>query len=823
MTRADTKAVSNDPATPTKFERQLELEREMQGMGIARFRQELQQARDNELESTTHGALSIMQHAFEPFCKAIDEWKKDSEEGKLTKGRPGGVYPLIEFVKTDVLAFLATKTIMDTISKARSLPDVTLAVATQIQNEMNFSEFKKESPAHYKKVKKDVTRKSSKIRHISTVLKLSAKKDDVELTSFCPTDKHKIGSLLVSLFIESTGLVEIYTPPQMPGEKKRKNIRLQPTEKTTEWLQKNNSRCELLSPVVLPMLVKPKDWTNPYDGGFWSEHINTTLVRRTSTAYLDEMDNMDMWEVYQGINHLQGTKWAVNNKVLEVAKQCADNNLPLGNLPAGHELPLPPKPVDIETDKDARWKWRKAASLIYGENVRSRSKYISLQKKLQVAERFADEEEIYFVYSMDFRGRVYPVQVHLNPQGDDVSKSLLQFAEGKPVNNETAAWLALHGANVFGYDKVTLEERVDWTEEHTEEILQVAENPYDFRWWAEADKPWQFLAFCFEWAALHKDPDNFVSHIPVALDGSCNGLQNFSAMLRDPIGGKATNLTPTEEPQDIYAEVARLVEQKLEEDISNDVDFSHCWKGFINRKLVKRPTMTMPYGATLTGYREQIADEVQSWSDAGLPAPQFDNGGFQECFYLGRLIQSSLGEVVVAAEVAMKWLQDVAKIISLENLPIYWVTPVGFPVLQNYRNILTKQVQTEIAGKFLKARVAYANGSKMNNRKMKAAIAPNFVHSCDASHLVRTVNLAENNNINALSMVHDSFGTHAADTPVLRELLRHAFVQIHKTEPLQSFYEEMCRQSSTPELIPTPPTKGDLNLEAVLEAEFFFA
>jgi len=72
-------------------------------------------------------------------------------------------------------------------------------------------------------------------------------------------------------------------------------------------------------------------------------------------------------------------------------------------------------------------------------------------------------------------------------------------------------------------------------------------------------------------------------------------------------------------------------------------------------------------------------------------------------------------------------------------------------------------------------------------------------------------------------MVHDSFGTHAADTPVLRELLRHAFVQIHKTEPLQSFYEEMCRQSSTPELIPTPPEKGSLNLEAVLEADFFFA
>jgi len=83
---------------------------------------------------------------------------------------------------------------------------------------------------------------------------------------------------------------------------------------------------------------------------------------------------------------------------------------------------------------------------------------------------------------------------------------------------------------------------------------------------------------------------------------------------------------------------------------------------------------------------------VQSWVDAGTPAPIFEASGFHECFYLAKLIESSLGEVVVAAEVAMKWLQDVAKIISLENLPIYWVTPVGFPVLQNYRNIMTKLV-----------------------------------------------------------------------------------------------------------------------------------
>ena len=810
-------------AMPDKFQRQLDLEREMQGMGVARFREEIRKAREQDMESSTSGVLNIMQHAFEPFCKALEDWKKKCAKGSVTGGRPNHAYPFLKDVKTDVTAFLTMKTVMDTISKARSLPDVTLAIATQIQNEINFKEFKQESPHHYQKVKKDVTNRSRKNSHISKVLKHSAKKDDIELTSYTPTDKHKIGSLLLSLFIESTGLVEVYTPPQLPGERKRKNSKVQPTEKTTEWLTSNNARCELLSPVVLPMIVPPRDWTSPYEGGFWSDHIRTSLVRRTTGSYLDEMENMEMWEVYQGVNHLQKTKWAVNKRVLDVALRCADNKVPLGNLPAGQEIPLPPIPDDMETNKEAKWLWRKQASAVYGENTRSRSKYISLQKKLQVAERFKDEDEIYFVYSLDFRGRVYPVQVHLNPQGDDVSKALLHFAEGKPVDDESGAWLALHGANIFGFDKASLEDRVEWTKEHSQQIQECAQDPFEFQWWASADKPWQFLAFCFEWNDFLQDPEGFVSHIPVALDGSCNGLQNFSAMLRDPVGGKATNLTPTEEPEDIYQQVADIVAAKIDKAAASGEQYAKTWQGFVSRKLVKRPTMTMPYGATLTGYREQIADEVQKWVDEGNHAPQFEESGFSECFYLAQLIQESLGEVVVAAKKAMDWLQDVSMVISAENLPIYWKTPVGFPVMQNYRNILTKAVKTEIAGRLFFTKVAYANGAKMNRRKMKAAISPNFVHSCDAAHLIRTVNLCDTNEINALSMVHDSFGTHAADTPTLREILRHAFVQIHKTEPLQSFYEAMCTQSSTPEKIPAPPSKGTLDIDQVLDADFFFA
>ena len=77
------------------------------------------------------------------------------------------------------------------------------------------------------------------------------------------------------------------------------------------------------------------------------------------------------------------------------------------------------------------------------------------------------------VYQLDFRGRIYAVPNYLNPQGPDFAKGLLTFAEGKPIDENGACYLAIHGANCFGYDKVGLQDRIDWVQKIlTESLLQ---------------------------------------------------------------------------------------------------------------------------------------------------------------------------------------------------------------------------------------------------------------------------------------------------------------------------------------------------------------
>ena len=82
----------------------------------------------------------------------------------------------------------------------------------------------------------------------------------------------------------------------------------------------------------------------------------------------------------------------------------------------------------------------------------------------------------------------------------------------------------------------------------------------------------------------------------------------------------------------------------------------------------------------------------------------------------------------------------------------------------------------------------------------------------------------------AFAGVHDSFWTHAADVPVLARLLREAFVELHSQPLLQQLKAELDARMLQPTYnrrskkrrVPDPPGLGKLDLNQVLEAEYFF-
>jgi DNA-directed RNA polymerase len=367
-----------------------------------------------------------------------------------------------------------------------------------------------------------------------------------------------LGTKLIELAIETLGIFEAF---QVREGRRVITHRLRFTAEIDTWMKTYNQAAALTRPLLLPTLNPPKPWTSPRDSAYYSTAVRGgNLVTKPFPGQIEALETADLAPVYKGLNGIQATPWRINKRILAVMQAAWEDNL------AG--LPLPPreseaKPEvpqavkDAEKGSEVRREWRRTMRDWHLKDQREKNQRFEFQRALAIAEENADEPAIYFPHRLDFRGRAYAAGTTLQPQGPDECRALLEFAEGKPLGERGVFWLGVHGANLFGNDKVSLQARYEWAVSgFMHDAVACARDPLANRWWTEADKPWSFLAWCFDWAAVFEAgpvPDaTTVSRMPIALDGSCNGLQHYSAMLRDEIGGEATNLVPSDMPSDIY-------------------------------------------------------------------------------------------------------------------------------------------------------------------------------------------------------------------------------------------------------------------------------
>lgn len=793
------------------FQRQLELELEAVELGVKRYRQKVL---ESDLTDLAPG-VRLMHMAIEPMAAAVKEFIETTSTGAFGKYRT-----FLRQLPPEVIAFIVANRIINALGSARpeSFQNVAISITNRVLAQIDYNRFKAEAPGYLYTIEKD-NRWASESHRRATILRAFDKL--LGKSSMQSKEAFLLGQKLIELFIESTGLVAKVLVDQPNG---KQIFRLIPMQETVDFLSKAHGECELLQPLHLPMVIPPKDWNSPVGGGFVSNSaaINLTLVKTRNYPELMKLRKKNLTRVYHALNTVQKTKWRINTRVL-AALEDAWKVGGVAGLPQKDLPPMPPKPWGTGKPTQAELvAWKKQATTIYETHARERSKRIAVDLKLFMARRMKDEKALYFVWTMDWRGRMYPVQQFVNPQTDDSGRALLEFAEGKPLGKDGPFWLAVHGANCYGYDKTSFEERVKWAVEHDDQIRASAIDPMaNVQFWGEADKPFQFLAFCFEWRGYRQYGHKWVSHLPVSLDGSCNGLQNFSAMLRDEIGGRATNLIPNQKPNDIYQEVADVLSVLVQKDAEAGVPEALPWVGKITRKVTKRGVMTTPYGVTRFGLKTQLRVEVEKINKDYLGIVEHPGKHYA---YLAVRLHDAIGEVVVAARTAMDWLQEVAKICAEADKEIRWTTPVGFKPVQDYRKQKLLRINTIFGG----VRVQYGlwqDTPKVDTRKMALGIAPNFVHSLDASHCMLTILKCREQGIESFSMIHDSYGTHAADVSRLAVVLRETFIEMYSRDILKAFRDEVAAQLP-PDLassLPALPPQGTLDLDVIRMSRYFFA
>jgi DNA-directed RNA polymerase len=793
-----------DPAC----ENQAELEARMTDLGKARFLSHLNKERDRGQEASTAGTSRILDEIYPAVAERITAWK----EGIVTegKGRYPQAYAVLKDLEPELVAYIGIRVIFDQIMSRGGCPEHRAAalIGSWVEHECRVRAFAQTHKRYLEKLTKTARKRSSNTDYLRTITVHAMNTKDDKWKGWNHNTHVGVGFVVITCLLECGGIIE-------RDLSRGSEAFLVITRATINWINQTTDCMEETSPVILPCIEPPLSWTTPYDGGFHTAQMRekyTILTAFHQKARLSLLEKADMPIVYRAINAVQSTAWRINTNVLDVMSHLWANRLDFGVLPEVVDLPMPPRPENIDTDPDVLRQWKKDASEVHTGRVRQGSKRMNLKRTMDVATEYRNND-LYYVYQCDFRGRLYavPTGAGPNPQGNDYQKALIRFAEGKPIGESGPGWLAIHVANTFGVDKVSLAERINWTMDNRENILAVVADPLANNWWTTADSPWLFLAACYEWAGYLAEGTSFVTTLPIMVDGSCNGLQHYSAMLRDPVGGEATNLVPMKTPQDIYGRVANVT-------VAKDPSLA----GIVTRSVAKRPVMVLPYGGTIASCKDYVRAALREAGHSFDPERETE---------IATLVWNSIGDVVVAARDGMAFLRKMASAMSKKKEHVSWEAPSGWPVLQQYFDLKRSRIDIKVMGKKVRQYVTYeAQLDTVDGRRSGQGLPPNFVHSMDAAALVGMVSMALDQGISQFAVVHDSFGTLACDMDMLGACIRTSFVDMYENhDVLEELRERVyqtivaTRKNSAPVNLEPAPAKGKLNIHGVLESPFFFA
>jgi DNA-directed RNA polymerase, mitochondrial len=833
---------------PVTIERvQEELEREMIRVGIERFERSTTNLEEAGMASKTSYGMSFIRTVLLDCAAAIRERMGAAKTGAIKYGKN---WHLIAEIEPESAAFITLREVIDQSSRKGSLSDIVRSIGRKVEDEIRFRRFESQDKDRLDRVLKRLKDNGTlDYRHKHRVITHNITHDThgnangALLYEWSLAEAVHVGSALLDVIISTA---EHFQKVTINGEKRRQNI-LEMSPELLTWISEHKDKMGLLYPAFLPCIIEPMDWDRAADGryfgGYYTPEAQASLPMiinkgKNGKKALEALKDADLSRVCEAINHLQKTRWKVNTRVLDAVQEVARCSLGIG-MPQTEKFETPSFPFHEEWKKEEASEqelqefaeWKHVAAITHTAERERVSKAILLSRIITTAERFRHYREMYFVWHCDFRGRMYTAASGLSPQSNDVAKGLLHFAEGKQLDSEQAVfWWKVHGANCFGVDKLSYQERVKWVDENEQYILEAAHDPIASRgFWGGTDKPYQFLAWCFEFEAFRRLGRAFSSHIPIGLDGSCNGLQHFSAMLRDSVGGAAVNLTPSAKPNDIYAEVAKRATQRLSAINDEHANIARAWIDFgINRSMVKRPVMTLPYGSTRASCREYLFTyliETDRGYFGSSNAPKFFNldgspiTSSAAINLLTDVVWESIGDVVIAARDAMDWLRKAAGIVSKANMPITFTAPSGFVVYQAIKKVNVKIVKTLLCGRTA-IFIGEPDEDKIDGQRQRNGISPNFVHSCDASHLVATVLKSKQAGLSSISAIHDDYGVHAADTALFHNLIRECFVDQYSVDVLQRFKDEV--ESRTGLALPNLPAFGGLNLQEVIDSGYFF-
>ena len=775
-------------ATPQQIADQVALERDQIRLGLKRLRKNTKDLEQKEYASASVYGIASIDTLLPLVVGRIKE-----TNNRIKKGQAGKSFKEIQQYLSDLeplaAAAIALKLTFDKVFSykdgSNQLVKVCEAIGHAVESECQMRHYESKAPGLLNVLKKNYWHRSIGTKQKVVVIQTLMNRYKVEQwITWGQVNRVKLGGWLLDCIMQTSNW--FYKEQVLEGRRRVNYV--YPTPEFLAIKDQVMKESELFAPLAWPMLIEPNDWGEKPGGYLLNEVMRGhEMVRRGNHLSIQGETPIAF------LNRIQKVGYKINTFIVDVADWMEMKGRSVGKFTPIVEIPLPSKPVDIETNKEARKTYRRQAAEVMNANASAFKRSCRTRMTMEAARRFKDNT-FYIPWSFDYRGRAYPIPAFLTPQDTDFGKSLLIFDRPSTVTPEAEKWLAFQVATTFGLDKSPMEERQEWVKHNIPLITLIAHNPCDnISEWENVEEPWQFLAACYEYYNCVITKNCHTTSLPIAIDATCSGLQILAGLARDKSTADLVNVTRSPMPQDAYKVVAMESRGNIPKRLRQHWD----------RKCCKRVVMTIPYNAKPYSNRSYIRDALK---DKGVEIEK------DELTQTVTAVRNAMHKVVPGPMAVMKWIEDEVSRALLRGVSeLEWTTPSGFVV---HQKIMKKEIETielKLLGR-CRVQVATEDTDEVDKSRHKAATAPNLIHSLDASLL----HIATMRFKSPIALIHDSVLCRATDMSILSTLVRETYMHLFaQHDYLTEFATQIGAETK-------PPIIGDLEPSNVLKSTYFF-
>ena len=804
----------------SQFQHELDLSRE----ATQQVRKQIQNAKEKKYFSSTEYGRRFVAQQLEQFAKDLVEATEMPLKKKATRTNIAmcfrDVITIFKYVPPEELSAVCLKLILDCFATTKYSTPTTQEAASKIgkgiESEVRAAYYTQVAPDYVVEAQRRELntpgsnphfRRYGAKRTVEKMLLSHGWNQDQLFPNWAPAFKTQIG-----LFILDVSLSSGYTTRDVRRQGRKTQGYIHLSDAVQANIIEFQNDLELNSFKYYPLESKPKDWEYlegasrfNYSGGYYMEWVRKPLCRKNNHSEFG-IDAINL------LNTIQGTAWSIDPDIHQWQQECLNKGISIGKLKAVLEHPelnqdMPMELRKLPKDHPKRIEWRQKRHILYVQHSEAVTKSQRSRTSVSLAARFLEFPRFYLSWSCDYRGRMYSQQSFLHQQSSDFERALLRFSDGCKLDARGEYWAAQAVGSAFLGTKVSFKKRTDWTYENRDLIEAIANDPISLSsQWENASEPWQFLQLALEWDRVVLKKEKHLWDIPIGADASASGLQLLSAMRRDPKGMLYSNLFPPKDsqspPLDAYQEVLRIAS-----DLANQGSQTHYLAQYLtSRDLGKTILMKILYNASPRTNREDVRTEFVK---QGLYPNPLDDKTITR---ITKLIVDASRAVFPMAFEAKEWIQKLCKI-AKENgsQALLWTTPTQDSIELIKFNYKQKDIVTSHHGK---VRIGTGEPKEINYRKIASALAPDFVHSYDASVLKSSFKDWDR----PIALIHDCLKVLPNDMDRALERIRKGFVHVCSGDPLARLADDLeVSEEKLPRL-----TQGTGDLLQVLDSAYMF-